>query len=85
MTTSKGCEGTWDRGPRLPFPPPSTLPVVQRRALGLLFAVLAAGLGLIALVSALEGGGVWVIALAALALAVWMGDLARRALKRSRT
>ncbi|HLG08104.1 MAG TPA: hypothetical protein VI409_05480 [Gaiellaceae bacterium] len=53
---------------------------MQRRLLGLLFAVLAAGLGLIAVFSALEGGGAWVIALAALALALWMGDLARRAL-----
>ena len=42
--------------------------------------MLAAGLGLIAVFSALEGGGAWVIALAALALALWMGDLARRAL-----
>jgi hypothetical protein len=53
---------------------------VQRRLLGLLFAVLALGLGLIAVFSALEGGGAWVIALAAAALAIWLGDLARRAL-----
>jgi hypothetical protein len=53
---------------------------VQRRLLGLLFAVLAFGLGLIAVFSALEGGGAWVIALAAAALAFWLGDLARRAL-----
>ena len=57
---------------------------VQRRLLGVLFAVLAAGLGLIAVFSALEGGGAWVIALAAAALALWMGDLARRALTRRR-
>jgi hypothetical protein len=57
---------------------------VHRRALGLLFAVLAAGLGLIAVFSALEGGGAWVVALAAAALAVWMADLARRALRRPR-
>jgi hypothetical protein len=57
---------------------------VHRRALGLLFAVLATGLGLIALFSALEGGSAWVIALTAAALAVWMGDLARRALRRPR-
>jgi hypothetical protein len=57
---------------------------VQRRFLGSLFAVLAAGLGLIAVFSALEGGGAWVIALAALALAFWMADLARRALMRGR-
>jgi hypothetical protein len=62
----------------------STLAVVHRRALGLLFALLAAGLGLIAVFSALEGGSAWVIAAAAAALAVWLGDLARRALMRSR-
>jgi hypothetical protein len=57
-------------------------PRVHRRALGILFSVLAAGLGLIAIFSALEGGRAWVIALAAAALAMWMGDLARRALVR---
>jgi hypothetical protein len=55
---------------------------VHRRALGLLFALLAVGLGLIAVLSALEGGRAWVVALAAFALAVWMGSLARRALVR---
>jgi hypothetical protein len=45
-----------------------------------LFAVLSAGLFAIALFSALEGGRAWVLALAAAALAVWMGDLARRGL-----
>jgi len=48
----------------------------------MLFALLSAGLGLIAVFSALEGGRAWVIALAAAALAVWMGDLARRSLMR---
>ena len=57
---------------------------MQRHLLGLLFAALAAGLLLIAVYAALEGGGAWVIALAAGALAVWMGDLARRALVRRR-
>jgi hypothetical protein len=57
---------------------------VQRRLLGLLFAVLAAGLGLVAVYSALEGGSAWVVALAAAALALWLGDLARRALLRRR-
>jgi hypothetical protein len=57
---------------------------VHRRALGLLFAVLAAGLGLIAVYSALAGGSAWVVAVAAGVLAVWMGDLARRALARRR-
>ena len=55
---------------------------MHRRALGLLFTVLAAGLGSIAVLSALEGGRAWVIALAAAALALWMADLARRALRR---
>lgn len=55
---------------------------MQRRLLGVLFAVLAAGLALIAVYSALEGGRAWVIALAAAALALWLGDLARRALVR---
>jgi len=57
---------------------------VQRQLLGVLFAALALGLGLIAVYSALEGGSAWVIALAAAALALWMGDLARRALVRGR-
>jgi len=57
---------------------------VQRRLLGVLFTTLAAGLALVAVFSALEGGGAWVIALAAAALAVWLGDLARRALIRRR-
>jgi hypothetical protein len=53
---------------------------VHRRAVGLLFCVLASGLALIAVFAALEGGGAWAIALAAAALALWMADLARRAL-----
>ena len=55
---------------------------VHRRALGVLFTVLAAGLALIAVFSALEGGRAWVIAITAAAVAIWMGDLARRALVR---
>jgi hypothetical protein len=54
---------------------------VQRRALGLLFTALAAGLGAIAVYSALSGGRAWVLALAAAALAVWMGGLALRTLR----
>lgn len=50
----------------------------QRHALGLLFAAIAVSLALLAGWSALEGGRAWVIALAAAALALWMGDLARR-------
>jgi hypothetical protein len=57
---------------------------VQRQLLGVLFAALAVGLALVAVFAALEGGGAWVIALAAAALAFWMGDLARRALIRKR-
>jgi hypothetical protein len=57
---------------------------VQRRLLGLLFVALALGLALIAVYAALEGGGAWIIALAAAALALWMGDLARRVLVRRR-
>jgi hypothetical protein len=57
---------------------------VHRRALGLLFSLLAAGLLAIALLSAREGGQAWIIALAAAALGLWMADLARRALMRRR-
>jgi hypothetical protein len=53
---------------------------MQRRLLGLLFAVLAVGLAAIAVLSALEGGRAWVVALAAAVLAFWMADLARRVL-----
>ena len=59
-----------------------TIPAVQRRLLGVLFATLALSLGLVAVYSGLEGGSAWVIALAAAALALWLGDLARRALSR---
>ena len=59
-------------------------PGVQRRLLGVLFAVLAVGFGLIAVFSALEGGGKLVIALAAAVLALWMSGLARRALRSKR-
>jgi hypothetical protein len=55
-------------------------PHVHRRALGFLFLLLAAGFGLIAAFSALEGGRAWVIAAAAAALALWMAGLAKRAL-----
>jgi phosphatidylserine synthase len=57
---------------------------VQRRLLGILFAALALCLGLVSVYSALEGGRAWVIALTAAALAIWMGDLSRRALVRGR-
>lgn len=51
---------------------------MQRRALGLLFSAIAVSLASIAVWSALEGGRALVVALAAGALALWMGDLARR-------
>jgi hypothetical protein len=51
---------------------------MQRRALGLMFSAIAVSLALIAIWSALEGGRALVVALAAGALALWMGDLARR-------
>ncbi len=52
--------------------------------MGLLFAALAAGLAVVAIFAAREGGGAWAIAFAAAALALWLGDLARRALVRKR-
>ena len=57
---------------------------MQRTLLGVLFSILAAGLALIAVYAALAGGRAWVVALAAGALAAWMGDLARRVLVRRR-
>jgi hypothetical protein len=77
----KGCEDASYPGSRRE-PPPWQDPRVQRRLLGILFAALATGLGAIAFFSALEGGRAWVIALPAAALALWMADLARRALAR---
>jgi len=55
---------------------------VQRRALGILFAVLAIALGLVGVLSAREGGRAWVVAAAAVVLALWLADLARRMLVR---
>ena len=52
---------------------------MQRTALAILFGVIAASLGAIAVFAALAGGGALVIAFAAGALALWMADLARRA------
>ena len=53
----------------------------QRPALALLFALLALGLGAVGVLSALSGGRAWIVAVAALALALWLGDLARRTLR----
>ena len=46
---------------------------------GLLFLILALGLAGVALAAA--NARLWVIAVAAVVLAVWMGDLARRDLR----
>ena len=51
---------------------------MQRRALGVLFSLIAVSLALLAVWSAFSGGRAWVIAFAAGAIALWMGDLARR-------
>jgi hypothetical protein len=51
---------------------------MQRYALAALFAAIAVSLGLVAVWAALEGGRAWIVALAAAAIAFWMGDLARR-------
>ena len=53
----------------------------QRNALGALFLLIAAAFAGIAYAAAQEGGGVWVIAVAAAALAVWMLTLAVRGLR----
>ncbi|HXY16736.1 MAG TPA: hypothetical protein VEH79_01030 [Gaiellaceae bacterium] len=55
---------------------------MQRRALGLLFAGLALALGLVGVLSARAGGRAWVVAVAAVAIALWLADLARRLLFR---
>jgi hypothetical protein len=54
---------------------------VRRRPLGALFLVLAIGFAAIALFAARSGGGAWVIAVAGAGLALWMGELAYRALR----
>ena len=56
---------------------------MQRRALGFLFtgiALVLAGIGIAALVGA-HGGARWVIALAAFALAAWLGATGLQALR----
>jgi hypothetical protein len=53
---------------------------VQRRLLGFLFAALAAALALVGVYSLVSGGRALIVALAAFALALWLADLARRAL-----
>ena len=56
---------------------------VQRSALGFLFLALAAGLFLVAIFSALEGGRAWVIAVTATILGLWLLDLGRRGIRRN--
>jgi hypothetical protein len=58
---------------------------VQRRALGLLFATLAAVLaavGVAALAGTGGGGGRWLVGVAALAVAGWLASLAVGAFRR---
>jgi hypothetical protein len=55
---------------------------VQHRALGLLFSVLAAAFVLVAVAATGHGVRGWIIAVAALALAVWMGSMALAAFRR---
>ena len=55
---------------------------MQRRALGVLFLAIALALGAVSAWSAQEGGRAWIVSLAAAGLALWMADLARRALGR---
>ncbi|MDH4345194.1 MAG: hypothetical protein OEW31_02550 [Thermoleophilia bacterium] len=54
---------------------------MQRRALGLLFVSLGLGLAAVAVLSALEGGRAWIVAVAAAGLGLWLADLGRRALR----
>ena len=51
---------------------------MQRYALAGLFAAISVSLALVAVWAALSGGRAWVVAFAAVALALWMGDLSRR-------
>jgi uncharacterized membrane protein len=53
----------------------------QRLALALLFSGLALGLGAVGFFSALAGGRAWIIAVAAVGLALWLADLARRSVR----
>ena len=49
---------------------------MQRRALGILFTALAAAFVLVAVAATGHGVRGWIIAIAALALAVWLGSVA---------
>ena len=52
---------------------------MQRRLLSVLFVTIAITLGGLAVYAVLSGGRAIVIGLAAAGLALWMGDLARKA------
>jgi hypothetical protein len=54
---------------------------VRRRPLGALFLVLAAGFAAIGVYAALAGGTAWIVAVAAVVLALWMGESAFRMLR----
>jgi hypothetical protein len=53
----------------------------KRPSLGALFILIAAGFAGIAFVAADAGGSAWAVAFAAGVLALWMGELALRALR----
>jgi hypothetical protein len=52
---------------------------VQRRVLSLLFLTIAVALGGLAVYAVLAGGRAIVIGVAAAGIALWLGDLARKA------
>ena len=52
---------------------------MQRRALSILFAVIAISLGGLGIYAILSGGRAIVIGVAAVGLALWMADLSRKA------
>ena len=52
---------------------------MHRRALSLLFLTIAIALGGLAVYAVLSGGRAIVVGMASAGLAMWMGDLARRA------
>ena len=56
---------------------------MQRRALSLLFLTIAVALAALAVYAVLSGGRAIVIGIAAAGLALWMGDLARKAWPRA--
>ena len=54
---------------------------MQRRALGLLFTALALVLALVAVAATGHGVRGWIVAIAALALALWLGSMALSAFR----